>query len=101
MLCWVKCPTSCSIPYLAGQRPKSYKAERKTVISYFAKSQMPFVLVVHIVTVFLCVLRTLMMGSLKIHSCHVQRGDEWCCSTRLSCRASLGDWQRQKQQGQQ
>lgn len=73
MFCWVKCPTSCRIPHLAGQSPKSCKAERKTVILYFAISQMPFVLIVHMVTVFLCVLRTLMMGSLKIHSSHVQR----------------------------
>lgn len=74
MFRWIKCPTSFRIPHLAGQRLKSYKAERKTVILYFAESQMPFVLIVHIVTVFLCVLGTLMMGSSKIHSSHEQRG---------------------------
>lgn len=74
MFRWIKCPTSCRIPHLAGQSPKLYKAERKTVILCFAENQMSFVLIVHIVTVFLCVLRTLMTGSLKIHSSHVQRG---------------------------
>lgn len=68
MFYWIKCPTSCRIPHLAGQSPKSYKAERKTVISHFAKSQMPLVLIVHIFTVFLYVLRMLMTDSLKIHS---------------------------------
>lgn len=107
----LKCFAGSNIPHLVGSHILQDRALSDTRLKekepFFLFCQKPNALsgdCTYCYRVPVCVCWTLMMGSLKIHSSHVQReGAErcCCCGARLSCRASLGDQQWQQQQGQQ